>query len=235
MADPRTDRPAVVHHLSAALRFVDTFTSRPVDVPLDVAAGVLPIVFGMPNTPWKALRAPNDGTYRFLVTNRTVAPIGNVAVSVAAPGGEYTNFEPFSVTLPRPFVAHPPTPDRSDFLVERSLWPTRVFAVPAGETAIVGNVMSGGVNPIDALRIHIWPFGSPMPPTPYAYTDVSGEFVFRLPGLKKVSGGVISTTASLALDIRLPPLYAVAVVPTAPVVPFTVRLGQVTTLNVRVP
>jgi len=200
-----------------------------------VQANALPIVVGMPNTPWKAVRGGSDGTYRFLVTNKTVAPVGNIGVSVSAPGGEYVDFEPFAVTLPRLLVAHPPTPDRSDFLVDHNLWPTRVLNLPAGETAIVGRVASGGVNPIAGLRIRIWPSGSPMPATPYTYTGAVGEFVFRLPGLKKVSGGVVSTTASLAMNIRLPPLYTVAVAPTAPVIPFTVRLGQVTTLNVSVP
>jgi hypothetical protein len=237
MADFRTDRAAVAHHLSAALRFVDAFTARPVGVPLHVQADVLPVpvVVGTPNTPWKALPGPYDGTYRFFVTNHTIAPVGPVAISVAAPGKEYVNHEPFSVPLPRPLLAHPPTPAPSDFLVERPLWPTRVLPLPPGETAIVGTVRSVGATPIAALRIRIWPSALPMPATPYAYTDASGGFVFRLPGLKKVSGGAVSTTASLTLDIRLPPLHAVAVAPTAPTLPFTVRLGQVTTLDISVP
>ncbi len=235
--DGRSDRPGIVHHLGAALRFVDAFTGRPVSAPLDVLAETLPVVAGMPTTPWRAVPGPNDGTYRLLVTNRIVMPVGPVPVTVVAPGREYVNFEPFSIALPRAFVAHPPTPDRSDFLVERVLWPTRLLRIPSGETAIVGHVHSaGGLTPIVALRIRIWPSGAPLPATPYAYTDDAGDFSFRLPALKgSVSGGAVASTADLDLDVRLPPAYAVAASIAAPPVPFTVDLGRVTTLQITVP
>jgi hypothetical protein len=246
------ERSAVTHHLCAAFRFVDAFTGRPVGVPLDVRADTMAAVPGMPNTPWKAVAGPNDGTYRFLVTNRTVMPAGAIAVSVEAPGGEYVSFEPVTMTLPRPLAAHPPTPDRSDFLVGSPpwpavavpLWPTRLVQLPAGETAIVGMVKSGGATPTAGLRIKIWDSRDPMPATPYTYTDASGEFLFRLPADMRfpgirfkggVSGGVITSTANLVVDIRIPPAYAAAVAPTAPAVPFSVRLGQLTTMPITVP
>jgi hypothetical protein len=194
------------------------------------------VVPGMPNSPWRAISRPSDGTYRFMVSNRAVLPVGAIAITVSAPGREYVNFETFSVTLPRPFVAHPPTPDRSDFLIERPLWPTRSLRIPPGETAVVGHVKTAGTTAIAGLRIKIWPSGSPMPATPYAYTDDAGEFLFRLPALKgSVSGGVVTSSASLALDVRLPPAYVTPVVPTVPPIPFTVTLGGISTVQIDVP
>jgi len=237
MANGRTDRPAVVHRLGTVLRFVDAFSAAPVNTPLEVRAESLPVVEGMPNTPWRAIPGPSDGTYRLLVTNRTVLPVGAISVTVSAPGHEYVNFEPFTVVLPRPLVAHPPTPDRSDFLVERPLWPTRSLRVPPGETAVVGRVNSiGGTTAVARLRLKIWLFGSPLPATPYAYTDDTGDFLFRLPALKgSVSGGIVISTADLALDVRLPPAYVTPVAPAAPPIPFTVNLGRVSTLQIDVP
>jgi hypothetical protein len=236
-ADARTDHGRVAHRLSAAIRFVDAFTAKAVAQPLDVRAETLPVVLGMPNPPWKAVRGPNDDTYRFLVTNNTVAPVGPIPISVSAPGEEYASFEllePFTVTLPRPIVAHPPTPDRSDFLVERTLWPTRLLKVPPGETAIVGRV-TNATGPVPALKVRMGKAPGPLPAAPYTYTSDSGEFVIRLPGLKTVNGGVPTTTASLLIELLVPPAYAVTVAPTAPVFPITVRLGQVTTLQITVP
>lgn len=234
---------SIQHRLAAAVRFVDAFTGKAVGVPLDVRAEALPVVKGMPALPWKADAGRNDGTYRFFVTNATAMPVGAVPVVVTAPRNEYVDFEGLSIVLPRPLVAHPPTPARSDYLVEKALWPTRVLKVPPGETALVAHVKSAGANPVASLRIRIWAGLGPPPLTPYAYTDAAGDVLFRLPDLKSVVGGVISTTASLSLEIRVPPLYAVAVLPTqirtdAGVVltlPMNVRLAQVTTLEISIP
>ncbi len=233
----------VRHHLGAAVRFVDVFTSRTVTVPLDVRAETLPIVIGMPRLPWRAVRGPGDGTYRFLVTNDTLLPLGGIPVTVSAPGNEYVDFEGLTVTLPRPLVAHPPTPARSDFLVEHPLWPTRSLGLPPGETALVASLVSAGATPVAGLKVTVWPDGSPMPATPYTYSNGDGEFVTRLPDLKSVSGGVISTTAALRIDLKLPPAYVLTAVPTqiktdTGVVlgmPFSVRLGQVTNLQIMLP
>jgi hypothetical protein len=237
MAIGRLDRPAIVHRLGAVLRFVDAFSAVPVRARLEVRVESLPVVAGMPGTPWNAVPGRGDGTYRLMVSGGTVLPVGAIAVTVSAPGREYVNFEPFTVALPRPLVAHPPTPARSDFLVERPLWPTRSLKVPPGETAIVGRVSStGGTTAVARLRVKLWPSGSPMPASPYAYTDDAGEFLFRLPALTgSVSGGVVVSTADLALDVRLPPAYVTPVAPTAPAIPFTVSLGQASTLQIDVP
>jgi hypothetical protein len=234
---------AIRHRLAVALQFTDVFTSRSVDLPLDVRVETLPIVLGMPRVPWRAVRAPNDDTYRFLVTNDTVMPAGVLAVDVDARGGEYVNFEPFTIALPRPNVAHPPTPDRSDYLVRRALWPTRSLRLPPGETAIVGRLVSAGANPTSRLKVTIWPDGLPVPPSPYTYSNDRGEFVCRLPDLKTVNGGTVSPDALLQIDLRLPPAHVVAVLPTqiatdAGVIlgsPSLVRLGRVTNLTISVP
>src|SRR5207245_2993107 len=217
------------------------FTAKPIAVPLEVRAEALPVVVGMPRVPWQAVRGPTDDTYRFFVTNETVMPAGNIDLTVTAK--EYTNFERVTLVLPRPLVAHPPTPARSDYLVRRSLWPTRSLRLPAGETAIVARLVSGGVTPLANLKATVWPDGTPMPALPYAYSSEGGEIVYRLPDLKAVNGGVISTTASLRIDFRLPTAYTTAVVPVSIVtdtgvalgVPFAVRLGQVTTLTISLP
>jgi hypothetical protein len=233
----------VRHRLGSAVQFIDAFTAAPVRVPLDVRVETLPAVIGMPRLPWRAVRGPGDDTYRFLVTNETVAPVGNVDVRVDAPGREYASFEPFALTLPRPLTAHPPTPARSDFLVRHALWPTRALLLPPGETAIVAQLRSAGATAVARLKVTIWPDGQPQPASPYAYTSDAGELVYRLPDLKTVVGGVVSATASLRIDLKLPPAYTTAVVPTQISddvgtvlgLPFSIRLGQVARLAIDLP
>ena len=231
------------HRLATAVRFVDMFTSRPVTVPLDVRAESLPPVVGMPALPWRAVAGPNDGSYRLLVSNDTAMPGGAITLDVTAPGAQYFDFEPLVVTLPRPLVAHPPTPARSDFLVEHTLWPTRALRLPPGETAVAGRITSGGASPRAGLKITIWRDGSPMPPSPYTYSDDRGEFVFRLPDLKTVVGGVIAAAASLRINLALPPLFTTSVAPVQITtdagvvlgVPFSIDLGRVANLTIALP
>jgi hypothetical protein len=234
----------VQYRLAAAIRFLDAFTGAPVGVPLEVRAEKLPIVKSMPLVPWKAVAGLNDATYRFLVSGQDVMPVGPIPITVTAPRAEYVDFEGFSVVLPLPLVAHPPTPARSDLLIEKTLWPTRVIKVPPGETAIVATIKSAGATTVENLRIKIWSGPGPAPVQPYAYTNASGEALFRLPDLKMVVAGVISSIATLHLEIRVPPApYAVAVVPTqiktetgvVLPLPFPVRLGQVATLQISIP
>jgi hypothetical protein len=93
----------------------------------------------------------------------------------------------------------------------------------------------GGITAVAGLRLKIWPSGSPLPATPYTYTDEAGEFLFRLPDLKgSISGGVVTSTADLALDVRRPPAYVAPVAPTAPTIPFIVNLGRVNALQIDV-
>ena len=242
---------SVRHRLAAAFRFVDIFTGKPVGVPLDVRVETFPLPFvkGRPNLPWRAVPGRNDATYRFFVSNDTVMPASPspIAVTVSAPTNapkeEYVSFEKVEVTLPLPLTAHPPTPARSDFLIEKTLWPTRAVKVSTGETAVVAVVKSAGATPIERLRVRLWTGLGPPPVSPYAYTNAAGEVLFRLPDLKTVVGGVISTTSMLNLEIRVPPAYAATVVPTqirtdagaVLPLPLPLRVGQVTTLEILIP
>jgi hypothetical protein len=233
----------VRHRLGAAVQLVDAFTAKAIHLPLEVRADTLPTVAGMPQVPWHAVRGHDDDSYRFFVTNNQVMPVGNIPVTIVAPDHEYVDFEAMTMVLPRPLVAHPPMPARSDFLVQHTMWPTRSLRLPPGETAIVARCVSAGVTAIAALKVSIWPAGTPEPASPYTYTSDRGEFVYRLPDLKTVNGGVISMTASLDMTIRTPPLYAGTVVPTqiktdlgaVIAVPFAVLLGRVTNLTITLP
>jgi len=230
--------------LAAAVRFQDAFTLLPIDVPLDVRIEALPIVKCMPFVPWKAIPGPTDATYRFLVGDRTVLPVGAIPVTVTAPRAEYVDFEGFSMVLPRALVAHPPTPAATDYLIEKTLWPTQALKVPPGETAIVAIVKSAAANPVVGLRLQVWTGAGPAPAVPYTYTNAAGEALFRLPDLKTLVGGVLSPTATVNLELRLPPApYLTAVAPTQIrdeagsllSSPFELRLGQITTLQISIP
>ena len=234
---------SVVFRLGAAVVFEDAFTGRTIDVPIDVEARTLPTGVGMPRLPGRAVRGRNDAAYRLMVTNNTVMPVGVVPLEVEIPGRQYHNFEPLQVgPLPLPLTA--PRPLVSDVMVRHPLWPTRTFRLPAGETAIVARVVSAGANPVAGLKVTVWPAALPMPVRPYAYTDPDGQLVYRLPELKSVSGGVVSTTTSMQIDVRLPPSpFAVAVVPTQIAtdmgvvlgIPFSVRIGAVNLLTISLP
>jgi hypothetical protein len=232
-------RPSIRHQLGVVLRFIDVFTGRPIDTPLDVRSIALPLLppppARPPNLPWRAVRRSEDATYRFVTSDGETLPTGPLDILVDDPGGAYVNFEPLTIQLPRPIVAHPPSPDRSDFLVERKLWPTRRAALGAAETAVVGRVVStGALTPVAALRIRLGV--APLGPDPYTYTNDAGEFLVRLPGLKgKVVGTVVTSTAPLDIDMLEPPGYTTGVAPTSPAFPFTVTLGRITVMEIQVP
>jgi hypothetical protein len=233
-------RPSIRHQLGVVLRFVDVFTGRPIDTPLDVRSIALPSPLPPPparppNLPWRALRRADDASYRFVVSDGEALPTGPLDVLVDDPGGAYVNFEPLTIQLPRPLVAHPPTPDRSDFLVDRKLWPTRHAALGAAETAVVGRIVStGALTQVAALRIRLGV--GPLPADPYTYTNDAGEFLFRLPGLKgKVVGSVVTSTAPLDVEILEPPAFTTVVATTSPSFPVVVTLGRVTVLEIHVP
>ena len=228
----------VIHHLSAAVRFVDHFTAVPVRTPLTVRADTLPTgTPGLPRVPWTACRAPADATYRFQVSNATTPPTGAIAITVEATAGDYAAFEPLTLTLPLVPPPHPLPVQPADFLVEHPLWPTPAARLPFGETAVVGTVRSAGANPIAGLRLKHWT-GTGLPPAaPYAYTGAGGEFVFRLRELA-TNPALAATFATLSVEVRLPPAYAVAV-PVGAVagftVPLTLRVGRVANVTFTIP
>jgi hypothetical protein len=220
--DPRRDRPGLAHRLAVALRFLDAFTDRPVRVPLDVS---------IPARRWPALRRESDATYRFLVTNVPL-PAGSFDVAVTAPGGEYVNWEPFLVEVPRPGLPHPPPALASDYLVERVLWPTRRFRPQPGETAVVGRVVSGGANSTTGLKILLFKSPGPAPAVPYTRTDENGEFLFRFPLLRgEVSGTTVVAGVSLDVQVRDAADAVLAAAPGTVEVP----LGRVSVLTFAIP
>jgi hypothetical protein len=230
-------RPSIRHQLGVVVRLVDVFTRRPIDLPLHVRVEAVPVPpppARPPALPWRAVRA-DDATYRFVVSDGEALPTGSIDILVTDPAAAYVDFEPLTVLLPRPLVAHPPTPDRSDFLIDHALWPTRRAALAAGETAIVGRVIStGAATPVARLRVKLGV--APLPPVPYTYTSDAGEFLVRLPLLKgKVVGTVVTSTASLSIEMLEPPTFTTPLIPTSPTFPFVVSLGRVTVMEIRVP
>jgi hypothetical protein len=213
----------ITHRLAVAVRFIDIFTGEPVRLPLTVTIPALRL---------KAFHSLPDDTYRFIITNRDVPAGGPFDIEVEVPRDEYAAREPMQVTLPV-VVGHPPPIVRPDFLVEFPLWPTRLRKVPPGETAVTGRIVSAGATNVEGLRVFLFDPPGPPPPSPYAYTDANGEFLFRLPGLRaRMSGAVPVVTAPLDVEIRDPLLALVS-----PVVPssIVVDLGRSSVFEFDVP
>lgn len=227
--------PIVIHRLAAAVRFEDVFTGLPVEVPLDVRAEQLPIVVGMPRIPWRARRSA-DFTYRFLVSQNTVMPVGAIPLTVSAPGEQYANHRPLVLNLPLPIAG--PTPTRLDFLVRAPLWPTRRLALAPGETAIDGQVLNAAGDPMAGFGVQVAEAPGPVPPaTPRTFTDAQGGFRVRLPGLRMIVGAppVANSRTTVQLAIAVEDPLAVAVAPVSPAFPVTVPLGRITNLLITVP
>jgi hypothetical protein len=183
--------PLLRRSLAAAYRFCDIFhapfdrTTPPVTAPLTVT---------IPALRWTALPVDDDATYRFSASTLTEpAPSGGpLAIAVTSSDGSYVNFEPISVTLPLA-VSSPPV--RSDYLVVKPLWPTRLFRVPTGETALHGSIRSTTL-PVAGLKVTMYATPSPPPGGPYTYTDARGDFLFRFPLL-----AAAGDTATLTIDV----------------------------------
>lgn len=209
--------PRFHHRLAIAYRFIDVFTGAVIAEPLRVT---------IPGRNWSAYRSARDYTYRFLVSNGEEVPAGVFDVEVAASGREYLGLEPIQAALPVPPIAHPPPVVRADYLVEAPLWPTRAKTLPAGETAVVGRIVSsGGAANAAGLRLFLFEPPGPAPATPYAWTDGAGDFLFRLPSLKAgVSGGVVVSDRTLNVGV-FDGAVSVAVTPNT----ITLPLGRVST------
>jgi hypothetical protein len=213
----------LVHRLAVAVRFFDIFTGETVRTPLTVTIPALRL---------QAFHAATDDTYRFVVHNRDVPAGGPFDIAVDILRSEYEAREPMQVTLPL-VVGHPPPVVRPDFLLEFPLWPTRLRRTPPGETAITGQIISGGTTNVNGLRVFFFEPPGPPPATPYAYTNDAGEFLFRLPQLHaRMSGVVPVLTANLNIEIRDPSSTLVS-----PVVPSSVvaDLGRSSLLQFQVP
>ena len=215
--------PPVRHTLAVAFRFIDVFTG---------SAVVEPLTASIPQQNWTAYRSARDLTYRFLVTNETPIPNGTFDVFVEIPGGAYRVVEPIQVALPLPPIAHPLPVIRSDFLREAPLWPTRLKSLPPAETAVVGRIVStGGLTGVPGLLVDMFEPPGPAPVTPYASADDSGDFVFRLPGLRgSISGGTVISQVTLTVEVSEGGT-SVVVNPNT----ITVPLGRVSVVELTVP
>ena len=213
--------------LAVAVRFVDPFTGQAVRVPMSVS---------IPALQWSAVRSERDATYRFSLANLpTVGGVpqfpawamGTHALEVNVPGELYAMMEPLTVTIP-PAAPHvPPAP--ADYRVDLPLWPTRALRSPPGETAVVGRLASSGGAAVGGWKVTLFQGGAPPPGAPYARANAAGEFLFRLPGLKRGSSAI--PTASLGVEVRDP---ADVVQPVAPGT-ITVPVGVMSMVALTVP
>ncbi len=203
--------PIFQRSLSAVFTFYDAFlyppgSSQPPD-PTPLVGS--PLGVSIPSLQWQAAAA-DDGSYRFSALTLTQpAPGGaNLAVQVDAPLGDYLSFDPITITLPLP-ISSPPL--RSDFLIPTKLWPTVAFRPPSGETAVRGIIASPTAQPVSNLKIEMWLGAGPAPGSPYTFTNLNGEFLFRFPLFQSASGQ--TTQANIQINSG-----AIPVLPAAPTV-----------------
>lgn len=185
-SNPLNYVPWFSHRLAVALRFVDVFTRRPIDASLLVT---------IPELGWEAVHCATDSTYRFLVTEADIPSVSNLEVHVEDPGHVYLNHSDIRLTLPWTV----PTPNTmADYLEEHVLWPTRLFQVPWGETAVVGRLTSDSAPVVDldvffTAGVRLFsptPDEPQVPPvTPFARTNSDGEFLFRLLDVSRAVSG----------------------------------------------
>jgi len=197
------------HELAVVYRFQDTF-HKPPGLPPPIRSP-LEVTIALPEGTWAAFFADRDSTYRFRRRLGEV-PAGTFDVTVTSRDGEYQNFEPFGITLPVTLAG--PHPTAGDFLVVKELWPTTLFRVPSGETAVYGRIESTTL-PVADLKVRLFKGVSP-PASPYTRTNANGEFLFRLPKLPGLGG-----TDSLKIRVE----DSGGTVPVTPS-PFTVQLGK---------
>lgn len=193
-ADYRIDDPESYdhwfsHHLGIAVRFVDVFTGGPINAPLRVSA---------PAQQWTAVRRTTDDSYRFLFTE-TAIPAGVFDLQIDSLSGEYQSLQPAQITLP---VVSGPPPVRADYIMTLPLWPTRQFQFPAGETGIIGRIVSGGTNSIRDLQVRLFPQGTAPAAAPAAFSNSNGEFVYRLPWHgPRMTGSTVNAPPTVAIDM----------------------------------
>jgi hypothetical protein len=219
MTDLRTDTPAWTRDLAAAVQFVDPFTGLPIRVPFSVS---------IPALRWTALRWDTDATYRFSRVNVPLAggtpqlPTGTFTLGVTPTSSQYAALEPRQVTLPVAAL-HPPPVLFADYLVPLSLWPTVAFRVPAGETAVTARLVSSSNQSVAGLKARMFDASSPPPAaTVYTRSDAAGQFLIRLPGLRR--GNTANPTVTLDVQIFNAANAPLVVTPAT----LTVPIGQLT-------
>lgn len=217
----RTDAPRLTLALAVVYRFSDIFTGAVVRAPLAVT---------IPSLKWTAFASLPDATYRFVGLPAAPGTLPHsFAVTVESVNGDYASYEPFAVTLP--LTLPPGPPQRATYLVEKPLWPTRRLRPPPGETAVIGQITSTAGQPLAGLKVYLSPDVIPPVPTgPYAYSDVHGDFLCRLPDVKATldaSSAVIPVTLNLQVfdgstPVSVTPSTIAGVVPGALIFqPFT--------------
>jgi hypothetical protein len=219
VSDLRTDTPALTRDLAAVVQFADPFTALPIRVPFTVS---------IPALHWTALRWDTDATYRFsranapLVGGKPQLPVGTFTLSVTPTSGTYAALEPRQITLP-PAPLHPPPVLAADYLVALALWPTVAFRVPAGETAVTARLVSASNQTVAGLKARLFDAAAP-PPPPNVYTrsDAAGQFLIRLPALRR--GNVANPTVLLAVQVFDAANVLLVVTPAT----LTVPIGQAT-------
>ncbi len=105
-------------------------------------------------------------------------------------------------------------------MIQSPLWPTRRATLPPGDTAVIGHFVSqGGVTPVDGLRVVLFIPPGPAPVRPYTRTDAAGDFVFRMPQLRRVAGNPavilhdfeVRDAANAIVPVLQPPAASIAV------------------------
>jgi hypothetical protein len=191
-----TDAPTWTRNLAAAVQFVDSFTGLAIRVPFMVS---------IPALRWNALWWDTDATYRFSLSNVAIVggvpqlPTGTFTLGITPTNGPYAALEPRQITLP-PAPVHPPPVLATDYLVRLIIWPTVAFRVPPGETAVVARLVSTSNQTIAGLKIRLFDAAAP-PPPPSVYTrsDAAGQFLVRLPALRR--GNAANPMAQLDVQV----------------------------------
>jgi hypothetical protein len=78
------------------------------------------------------------------------------------------------------------------------MWPTAAFSVPVGETGVSGWVVSAGGAVVSALRLKLLRQDGPSG-EPWATTDGAGQFLVRLPNVKRPAGS--NPTLTLTVEM----------------------------------
>jgi hypothetical protein len=222
MSSLRTDTPTLTRTLAAVVQFVDPFTALPIRFPFSVS---------IPALRWTALWWDTDATYRFSRANVPLAggvpqlPVGTFALSITPTGGPYAALEPRQITLP-PAASHPPPVLAADYLVALALWPTVAFRVPAGETAVTARLVSATNQNVGGLKARLFDAASPPPPNVYTRSDAAGQFLIRLPALRR--GNAADPTALLDVQVFDAANAPIAVTPATLTVPIGQLTGSVT-------
>jgi hypothetical protein len=201
------------------VQFVDPFTSQPIRTPLSVS---------IPTLRWTSLRSDTDATYRFSCLNPPLVggaphlPAGTFTLGITPANGPYAALEPRQITLPVT-ASHPPPVLYTDYLVALALWPTVAFRPPPGETSVTAYLVSTSHQSVAGLKVRMFDSSAP-PPPPNVYTrsDAAGQFLIRLPALRR--GNVANPTALLDVQVFNAANTALAVTPAT----LTVPVGQLT-------